>query len=334
MALPWIFDRLRGVTNQSVVLVVSPLVALMADQVAQCCPCAVARYVMLCQCGCRLRNQTFLGNKSPHAQVPRRRGSARLGHSTLPGRRTDTGFTVLIARTDCIQRTTVNPRITQVKLLCTSSKCTTASTSHLTVNGLQLFVSISLRVVRNDSHNCSLELCDIFEGKDKHEQINTVLIEGAPGIGKTATSLTICKEWTSGRHFQFFDMLIFWSLKDPALQHLCSLDELFFHDSGEVSQSVAQRVMIESGKGVLFIFDGWDELPSSVSRARNHCLFDIIRGKRLPFASVVVTTRSVESQHLLQKTMFDRRIDICGFSSVSIQKYIHRCFLGTPERAS
>ena len=37
MALPWIFDRLRGVTNQSVVLVVSPLVALMADQVAQCC---------------------------------------------------------------------------------------------------------------------------------------------------------------------------------------------------------------------------------------------------------------------------------------------------------
>ena len=60
MALPWIFDRLRGVTNQSVVLVVSPLVALMA----QCCSCAVARYVMLCQCGCRLRNQTFLGNKS------------------------------------------------------------------------------------------------------------------------------------------------------------------------------------------------------------------------------------------------------------------------------
>ena len=70
MALPWIFDRLRGVTNQSVVLVVSPLVALMADQVAQCCSCAVARYVMLCQCGCRLRNQTFLGNKSRIGNSP------------------------------------------------------------------------------------------------------------------------------------------------------------------------------------------------------------------------------------------------------------------------
>ena len=84
MALPWIFDRLRGVTNQSVVLVVSPLVALMADQVAQCCSCAVARYVMLCQCGCRLRNQTFLGNKSRIGRpspLPRRRGSARLTES-------------------------------------------------------------------------------------------------------------------------------------------------------------------------------------------------------------------------------------------------------------
>ena len=70
MALPCIFDRLRGVTNQSVVLVVSPLVALMADQVAQCCSCAVARYVMLCQCGCRLRNQTFLGNKSRIGNSP------------------------------------------------------------------------------------------------------------------------------------------------------------------------------------------------------------------------------------------------------------------------
>ena len=31
MALPWIFDRLRGVTNQSVVLVVSPLVVWCPD---------------------------------------------------------------------------------------------------------------------------------------------------------------------------------------------------------------------------------------------------------------------------------------------------------------
>ena len=64
------FDGLRGVTNQSVVLVVSPLVALMADQVAQCCSCAVAPYVMLYQCGCRLRNQTFLENKSRIGNSP------------------------------------------------------------------------------------------------------------------------------------------------------------------------------------------------------------------------------------------------------------------------
>ena len=35
-ALPPVFDRIRKVTNQSIVLVVSPLVALMKDQVAHC----------------------------------------------------------------------------------------------------------------------------------------------------------------------------------------------------------------------------------------------------------------------------------------------------------
>ena len=35
-ALPPVFDRVRGVTGQSIVLVVSPLVALMKDQVTHC----------------------------------------------------------------------------------------------------------------------------------------------------------------------------------------------------------------------------------------------------------------------------------------------------------
>ena len=36
IALPLVFDRLRGVHSQSIVLVVSPLIALMKDQIAHC----------------------------------------------------------------------------------------------------------------------------------------------------------------------------------------------------------------------------------------------------------------------------------------------------------
>ena len=53
----------------------------MADQVAQCCSCAVARYVMLCQCGCRLRipREQVTYRRFPRpSPLPRRRGSARL----------------------------------------------------------------------------------------------------------------------------------------------------------------------------------------------------------------------------------------------------------------
>ena len=144
------------------------------------------------------------------------------------------------------------------------------------------FIPISLSVVRDNAPKKWLELSEILDGGDQG-QISTVLIEGAPGIGKTATSLTICKEWTSGEKFKSFDILLFWSMKDQSLHNMKSIDELFFHDSDEVSCSVAREVKRESGKGVLFVFDGWDELPPKVSRDRNFFIFDIIKGKRFPF---------------------------------------------------
>lgn len=195
------------------------------------------------------------------------------------------------------------------------------------------FIPISLSVVRDNAPKKWLELVEIFEGGEQG-QISTVLIEGAPGIGKTAASLTICKEWTSGENFKSFDILLFWSMKDQSLHNMKSIDELFFHDSDEVSCSVAREVKRESGKGVLFVFDGWDELPPKVSRDRNFFIFDIIKGKRFPFSSVVITSRPIESQHLLQKSMFDRHLELCGFSSERIIQYIERCFVDTPERAA
>ena len=195
------------------------------------------------------------------------------------------------------------------------------------------FVPISLSVIRGDGPKEYLKLGDIFSGNEQRP-VSTVLIEGAPGIGKTATSLTICKDWTSGEHFKTFDILLFWSMKDPTLHSLKGLDDLFFHDSEDVSHSVASAVRRESGKGVLFVFDGWDELPPKVSHDRNFCLFDVLKGKRFPFASVVITSRPIESQHLLQTSMFDRHVEICGFSSEGIVQYIERCFVCTPDKAA
>ena len=40
--LPFVFDCLRRVEKKSIVVVVSPLVALMKDQVAQCSSCGLA----------------------------------------------------------------------------------------------------------------------------------------------------------------------------------------------------------------------------------------------------------------------------------------------------
>ena len=180
----------------------------------------------------------------------------------------------------------------------------------------------------------SMELGQILSPQNPEQQVKTVLMEGAPGIGKTAVSITICKEWTLGRLFQNFKILLLWSLKDPILHAFKSLDELFFHDSEEITQSVAKVVKREGGRNVLFVLDGWDELPQHIARNRYFFLLDLIRGKKLPFSSVIVTTRPIQSQYLLQASMFDRRIEVCGFSHSSIIQYIERCFEHQPQTAT
>lgn len=180
----------------------------------------------------------------------------------------------------------------------------------------------------------SMELGQILSPQNSEQQVKTVLMEGAPGIGKTAVSITICKEWTSGRLFQNFKILLLWPLKDPNLHAFKSLDELFVHDSEEVTQSVARIVKREGGRDVLFVLDGWDELPQHIARNRYFFLLDLIRGKKLPFSSVIVTTRPIQSQYLLQASMFDRRIEVCGFSHGSIIQYIERCFEHQPKTAT
>ena len=70
MALPWIFDRLRGVTNQSVVLVVSPLVVWYPAPSVQ----AHARIrITACACGKEGSGEMVVSAPDPHVTPSRKR---------------------------------------------------------------------------------------------------------------------------------------------------------------------------------------------------------------------------------------------------------------------
>ena len=89
----------------------------------------------------------------------------------------------------------------------------------------------------------------------------TVVIEGAPGSGKTTLTIHICQRWGTGELFQLFADVILVQLRDPAVQRAQTIADLFPVENVVVAQEVTSELIATNGRGVLWILDGWDELP-------------------------------------------------------------------------
>ena len=102
-----------------------------------------------------------------------------------------------------------------------------------------------------------VELRNIF--KDEERQI--ILIEGAPGSGKTTLTIFICQKWGNGELFQQFTAVILVQLRDPAVQRAQTIADLLPVENVAVAQKVATDSITTNGRGILWVLDGWDELP-------------------------------------------------------------------------
>ena len=181
------------------------------------------------------------------------------------------------------------------------------------------------------TRNSPIELEDIFsniKGKRK-----VVLIDGAPGSGKTTLTVYICQKWSRGEMFQDFSIVILVQLRDPAVQNAKSIADLLpCPSSGDVSvRSVAEEIMSTKhyGKGILWILDGWDELPSNLREFKESPLRDIIVPSpetALFESSVIVTSRSIASSSLSE--LVSSRVEILGFTREEQRQYFTECLSG------
>ena len=85
-----------------------------------------------------------------------------------------------------------------------------------------------------------------------------ILTEGAPGSGKSTLTVHICQRWGKGDLFQQFTVVILVQLRDPAVQRAQTIADLLPVENAE---EIAAELIATNGRGVLWILDGWDELP-------------------------------------------------------------------------
>ena len=158
----------------------------------------------------------------------------------------------------------------------------------------------------------------------------TVLIEGAPGIGKTVLSKEIAYQWATKQLFIHKPLLFLLFLRDPIVQKLSSPPELveYFCKDKNTAKAVAQYLYETQGKDLVLVLDGYDEITEDVRK--KSLIADIIDHKVFPKCYLVITSRPAAALRLHGNVTC--RVEILGFTDSDRRDFIKESLKESPEK--
>ena len=172
---------------------------------------------------------------------------------------------------------------------------------------------------------------DQTEEDTKSKPPKFILIEGAPGIGKTVLAKEIAYLWADHKLLTDCKLVILIYLRDPRVHAMKSIEELLrLYATKNVTTEVIDYLEKCSGQNVAFVFDGFDEFPTS---QEGSIVMDIIGneyGRKFCRSIVVVTSRPTTTLDLCK--IVDRRIEILGFAPEERDKLISLSFSQSPDK--
>ena len=156
----------------------------------------------------------------------------------------------------------------------------------------------------------------------------TVLIDGAPGVGKSTLCKRIAKDWAYGtvEELKKFKLVMLVPLR--RFPRAVNVDEILFKKIGheETCRSAIDIVIRDLGEGILLMLDGFDELSPELRNDSESLFLELITGRRLPNCTLFVTSRPYASQDLKSLETFSRHVEILGFSEDQIKDCIKSAF--------
>lgn len=178
---------------------------------------------------------------------------------------------------------------------------------------------------------CPIELKNLFEGIKSRRKL--ILLEGAPGSGKSTLSIHICQKWGKGELFQEFSLIILVQLRIPKTQQAnCIADLLQPTCMTKQAKEIERELLTVNCRNVLFILDGWDELSPEL---REESLFrQLIQPdkKELSESAVIVTSRPIASYSI--QPIITSRVEILGFKPEELEGYFTKYLEDDSEAAA
>ena len=172
-----------------------------------------------------------------------------------------------------------------------------------------------------------IKLADIATPGENGALPKFVLIEGAPGVGKSTFAWKACRKWAKGKILTEYELVILIQLRDESVRKAACLGDLIqYPRDPTIHQNVVDEVTKTGGKGVLLLFEGYDELPASL-RKEDSLFNKVIKGYFFDEGTVVVTSRPWASQpfllpHFKTKRPLSKHVEILGFNKENIEDYL------------
>ena len=186
----------------------------------------------------------------------------------------------------------------------------------------------------------TFKISDIFESFRNEDGSITepklILIDGAPGMGKTTLCKQIAYQWAEGKLLKDTKMIFLLFLRDPAVQDMHNLSDVFQYifkfASKSLNLDVTKRYVEifekRNNSDITILLDGYDELND---KGDNSLVTNIIKHKILPQCRVVITSRPIASEKL--QKLADVRVEVLGFSDQSKREYIKKELKDHSEKA-
>ena len=178
------------------------------------------------------------------------------------------------------------------------------------------------------------EIEEILAPLEKSNKSAFILIEGAPGIGKSILLNEISYRWANKELLQKFELVLLICLRDPSLQRIVSVNDLLQlfckgdKNTTQIISACAQHLFANGGKTLTLLLDGYDEYPEHLQESS--LIADIIKRQVLPLCGLVVSSRPHASQHLRELATI--RVDILGFTETEREHYIKQALPNQPYK--